>query len=102
VAGIPRFNEVRYGVMTMAALVIVRLARDLPALSLVGSPPASCPPGKRLTAATPALLTEERGRPDEASIRRALGRWGFNTKQRSKPPGLLSLCRVFARSLCRR
>ena len=27
-----------------------------------------------------------RGRPDDASIRQALTRWGFNTKQRSDPP----------------
>jgi integrase len=32
------------------------------------------------------MLAEARGRPDEASIRRALVRWGFNTKQRSDPP----------------
>jgi integrase len=31
-------------------------------------------------------LAEGRGRPDDASIRRALVRWGFNTKQRSDPP----------------
>ena len=41
---------------------------------------------RALTAATPAMLAEVRGRPDEASIRRALIRWGFNTKQRSDPP----------------
>ena len=35
---------------------------------------------------TPAMLAEARGRPDDASIRRALVRWGFNTKQRSDPP----------------
>jgi integrase len=35
--------------------------------------------------ATPAMLVETRGCPDEASIRRALIRWGFNTKQRSEP-----------------
>src|SRR5215831_4666795 len=39
-----------------------------------------------LTAATPAILAEVRGRPDDASIRRALTRWGFNTKQRTSPP----------------
>jgi integrase len=32
------------------------------------------------------MLTEARGRPDDASIRRALVRWGFNTKQRPDPP----------------
>ncbi len=41
---------------------------------------------RALTAATPAMLAEARGRPDDASIRRALVRWGFNTKQRSEPP----------------
>jgi integrase len=41
---------------------------------------------RALTAATPALLTEARERPDDASLRRALVRWGFNAKQRSKPP----------------
>jgi integrase len=41
---------------------------------------------RALTAATPAMLAEARGRPDDASIRRALMRWGFNTKQRSDPP----------------
>jgi len=41
---------------------------------------------RALTAATPAMLSEVRGRPDDASIRRALVRWGFNTKQRSDPP----------------
>jgi integrase len=41
---------------------------------------------RALTAATPAMLHEVRGRPDDASIRRALVRWGFNTKQRSDSP----------------
>ena len=41
---------------------------------------------RALTAATPVMLTEARGRPDDASIRRALVRWGFNTKQRPDPP----------------
>jgi hypothetical protein len=41
---------------------------------------------RALTAATSAMLTEAQGRPDDASIRRALLRWGFNTKQRSEPP----------------
>jgi integrase len=41
---------------------------------------------RALTAATPAMLSEARGRPDDASIRRGLVRWGFNTKQRSGPP----------------
>jgi integrase len=41
---------------------------------------------RALTAATPPMLIEARGRPEDASIRRALVRWGFNTKQRSEPP----------------
>jgi hypothetical protein len=41
---------------------------------------------RALTAATPAMLAEARGRPDDPSIRRALTRWGFNTKQRGEPP----------------
>src|SRR6516225_608104 len=41
---------------------------------------------RALTAATPVMLAEARGRPDDGSIRRALVRWGFNTKQRSEPP----------------
>jgi integrase len=32
------------------------------------------------------MLAEARGRPDDPSIRRALTRWGFNTKQRGEPP----------------
>jgi integrase len=43
---------------------------------------------RALTAATPAMLTvATRGRPDDASIRRALRRWGFNTKQRASASG---------------
>jgi integrase len=41
---------------------------------------------RALTAATPAMLRLAQGRPDDASIRRALQRWGFNTKQRAQPP----------------
>ena len=41
---------------------------------------------RALTAATPAMLTDARGRPDDPSIRRALKRWAFNTKQRGEPP----------------
>ena len=41
---------------------------------------------RALTAATPAMLVEGRGAPDHANVRRALVRWGFNTKQRSEPP----------------
>jgi integrase len=39
-----------------------------------------------LTAATPAMLVPGRGRPEDASVRLALVRWGFNTKQRADPP----------------
>jgi integrase len=41
---------------------------------------------RALTAATPVMLVAARGRPGEASVRRALVRWGFNTKQRPDPP----------------
>jgi integrase len=41
---------------------------------------------RALTAATPAMLAEVHGRPDDASIRRAHTRWGFNAKQRMSPP----------------
>jgi integrase len=44
---------------------------------------------RALTAATPALLAAGRGRPDDAAIRRALLRYGFNTKQRADPPNEL-------------
>jgi hypothetical protein len=40
---------------------------------------------RALTAATPAMLTG-RGRSDGAAVRRALLRYGFNTKQRADPP----------------
>ena len=39
-----------------------------------------------LTAATPALLAAGHGRPEDAAIRRALLRYGFNTKQRADLP----------------
>jgi integrase len=41
---------------------------------------------RALTAAMPAMLPVAQGRPDDPIIRRALVRWGFNTKQRSAPP----------------
>ena len=41
---------------------------------------------RALTAATPVMLAEASSRPDDVNIRRALVRWGFNTKQRSDPP----------------
>jgi integrase len=42
---------------------------------------------RALTAATPAMFTvTTRGKPDDADIRRALLRWGFNTKQRAILP----------------
>jgi integrase len=41
---------------------------------------------RALTAATPVMLADARDRPSDASIRQALLRWGFNTKQRSSPP----------------
>ena len=41
---------------------------------------------RALTAASPALLAGARGRPDDAAMRRALLRYGFNTRQRAVPP----------------
>lgn len=41
---------------------------------------------RALIAASPALLSEAGGRPNDADIRRALLRYGFNTKQRVDPP----------------
>jgi integrase len=41
---------------------------------------------RALTAATSSMLPLARGHPDETSIRRALMRWGFNTKQRADLP----------------
>lgn len=41
---------------------------------------------RALAGATPARLTDGRGRPDGAAIRRALLRYGFNTKQRADLP----------------
>jgi len=41
---------------------------------------------RALTAATPAMLQRERGRPDDTSLRPALLRWGFNAKQRTSAP----------------
>jgi hypothetical protein len=39
-----------------------------------------------LMLATPALLSSKRGRPSDKAVRRALCRWGFNTKQRGNAP----------------
>jgi integrase len=39
-----------------------------------------------LVAATPAMFTTDRGRPEAVDIRRALTRWGFNTKRRKDCP----------------
>jgi hypothetical protein len=41
---------------------------------------------RAVIAASPALLSEADGRPNNADIRRALLRYGFNTKQRVYPP----------------
>ncbi|MFI0451221.1 tyrosine-type recombinase/integrase [Actinomadura sp. 6N118] len=41
---------------------------------------------RALTAATPAMLATERGRPDDAKLRAAMQRWGFNTKNRDHAP----------------
>ncbi|MFD8562131.1 tyrosine-type recombinase/integrase [Streptosporangium canum] len=42
---------------------------------------------RALTAATPAMLTSERGKPDDLALRTAMRRWGFNTKQRDEASG---------------
>ncbi|WP_214412312.1 tyrosine-type recombinase/integrase [Sphaerisporangium fuscum] len=42
---------------------------------------------RALTAATPAMLASERGKPDGLALRTALRRWGFNTKQRDEASG---------------
>ncbi len=39
-----------------------------------------------LTQATPALYTADKGKPDDALLRRALFRWAFNSKQRDSAP----------------
>jgi integrase len=41
---------------------------------------------RALTAATPAMLVDGRGRPDDVATRRALLRYAFNTKQRDEAP----------------
>lgn len=41
---------------------------------------------RALTAATPAMLTDAKGMPSAPCIRVALGRWGFNAKQRDSAP----------------
>jgi integrase len=41
---------------------------------------------RAMTAATPAMLTGGRGRPEDAAIRPALLRYGFNTRQRADLP----------------
>ncbi|MGW3346291.1 tyrosine-type recombinase/integrase [Nonomuraea rubra] len=41
---------------------------------------------RALTAATPAMYTTTRGKPDDRALRSAMHRWGFNTKQRQVTP----------------
>lgn len=45
---------------------------------------------RALTAATPAMLAGERGKPDDLALRTAMRRWGFNTKQRDKAPAAVA------------
>ena len=45
---------------------------------------------RALRAGTPAMFSTERGKPDDADIRKALWRWGFNTKQRDECPADLA------------
>ncbi|GII05455.1 tyrosine-type recombinase/integrase [Planobispora takensis] len=41
---------------------------------------------RALTAATPAMIIDGRGRPPDRDVRRALKRWAFNTRQRDSAP----------------
>ncbi|GGT38385.1 tyrosine-type recombinase/integrase [Nonomuraea spiralis] len=41
---------------------------------------------RALTAATPAMYTTTRGKPEDRALRSAMHRWGFNTKQRQQAP----------------
>ncbi|WP_433467021.1 tyrosine-type recombinase/integrase [Spirillospora sp. CA-128828] len=41
---------------------------------------------RAMTAATPALLSSERGKPDAKKLRSAMQRWGYNTKNRGNAP----------------
>ncbi|MDF5759128.1 hypothetical protein [Spongiactinospora sp. TRM90649] len=41
---------------------------------------------RALTAATPALLADDDGKPDDLALRTAMRRWAFNTKQRTEAP----------------
>ncbi|WP_219459948.1 tyrosine-type recombinase/integrase [Nonomuraea rhizosphaerae] len=41
---------------------------------------------RALTAATPAMYTGRRGKPDDLALRSAMHGWGFNTKQRQDAP----------------
>ncbi|TMR88069.1 tyrosine-type recombinase/integrase [Nonomuraea basaltis] len=42
---------------------------------------------RALTAATPALLKNGKGKPDDLTLRTAMRRWAFNTKQRAEASG---------------
>ncbi|GHH63730.1 integrase [Streptosporangium violaceochromogenes] len=42
---------------------------------------------RALTAATPAMLAGDRGKPDDKALRHALKRWAFNAKQRNEATG---------------
>ncbi|MFF4198991.1 tyrosine-type recombinase/integrase [Nonomuraea sp. NPDC001831] len=41
---------------------------------------------RALTAATPAMYITTRGKPEDRTLRSAMHRWGFNTKQRQQAP----------------
>jgi integrase len=41
---------------------------------------------RALTAATPAMYTTTRGKPEDRTLRSAMHRWGYNTKQRQEAP----------------
>ncbi|MGN9845062.1 tyrosine-type recombinase/integrase [Nonomuraea sp. H19] len=41
---------------------------------------------RALTAATPAMLVSDKGKPSDLNLRTAMRRWAFNTKQRDEAP----------------
>lgn len=49
-----------------------------------------------LTAATIAMLTDQRGRPDDKLTRRALCRWAFNTIKRDDPAIQVDVAKALA------
>jgi integrase len=56
-----------------------------------------------LTAATVAMLTDQRGKPDDKIIRRALCRWAYNTNKRDDPaiPADVASALLWVKEHCR-